>query len=97
VSASERQEVVKASIETLILSAITQKTSIQVQKRRKICAGAEVISSLEVLRKIREKKQAEKGKKQQKKKNKMQGKKRRMRNKRQRRKKRGQIKAPKYT
>jgi hypothetical protein len=81
----------------LILSAITQKTSIQVQKRRKICAGAEVISSLEVLRKIREKKQAEKDKKQQKKKNKMQGKKRRMRNKRQRRKKRGQIKAPKYT
>jgi hypothetical protein len=68
VSASERQEVVKASIETLILSAITQKTSIQVQKRRKICAGAEVISSLEVLRKIREKKQAEKDKKQQKKK-----------------------------
>jgi hypothetical protein len=66
-SASERQEVVKASIETLILSAITQKTSIQVQKRRKICPGAEVISSLEVLRKIREKKQAEKDKKQQKK------------------------------
>lgn len=74
-SASERQEVVKASIETLILSAITQKTSIQVQKRRKICAGAEVISSLEVLRKIREKKQAEKDKKQQKKRTRCKGKK----------------------
>jgi hypothetical protein len=65
----------KVEVNCISETAITQKTSIQVQKRRKICAGAEVISSLEVLRKIREKKQAEKDKKQQKKRTRCKGKK----------------------